>query len=1098
MKAPFVKSMMYAVVIAFLAAGGFLACQMDEVAAIHPPTKRGGDNSITQPIPYLDSLAVDGELDLSPLFSPTVLTYEVDLPKPPPLSVTITAAAADGFVITYKPSQSFTPSPLSPAQIVVTNAAGKSTFYIIVFNADEEPRPPARLSDIKLSQGQIDGFDPDIDAYEVEVPYGTGEVVVVPEGAQEGSLFTFNPAVTVTPLAGQTTRVTIGVVAPNYSLGTYTVDITAGPSTVSQLLDVTLSAGNLEPDFAPGVLSYDINITETVNLLVVDAVRISAVNDTVSFAQYPSGALIAEESATASFDSVLLGGLNDKQFTITVHQGLGFTPTTYTFKIVTNELPPARLSALSFTGGTLWQGQPDNLGIEGFSPDSTTYTLTFTDGTNAAMTAEGQDGAAALYHVTGSEQEGHSITVNYNPLRASQMIEGSAAAVRHFVTIAAHKDEHIDTTYTVFFKKTPLPQAALQSLSVYGGTLLKSDAVTPVTDADVRDTGDFVGGTKQYTINTMANTQAVIVEGTPPENSLNVAYTPKNFTNNIQYGQSQEISVTVSDGDLDYASSTYILTLNVLEEQIPRLTALSINVETITLADSILVYAHSIQHEDYPAGGKPPVAWSVNGCVSTVSYSFDSGSSWHDDADKNGFAPTTDFMVNYSETKPLLVKLHAEDGAEAVYTIILTQTGSPDANLTNLKIYNTESGGSALNNIIKQRTNPGLGFASDVYAYDVRVPYGTTTVYVEPDAAAGSAITYSIDGAPYAPYGGRIPVTGYTIFDVQTLNIRVQAQGGGAPNIYTLYIKEHASNAALLTDVTIAGDLISEPPFTEGTLHYEVALPYDFTGDVIFSNLAISNGAALYSAITAPGAPPVFTLLGASEDISDLTIPVSGVTGDTPKILNVKVTAQNTVTSNVYSFYITKAKNNQALITNLAGQGFTFTNGPFTSGTNNYNGTAAASGGEVSIEDVESSPNAVMQYTVLTDNVVTVPQDRLISGESISFGTINVNQTKIAIITVVSEDGSQTNSYTFSITNPGSLAAQLLTMSIAGGTLSPGFTPATHNYTVTVPLAENSATIRELSISAGASLSAQIEGQPVADITVRSDGAISDNIVVSG
>ena len=125
-----------------------------------------------------------------------------------------------------------------------------------------------------------------------------------------------------------------------------------------------------------------------------------------------------------------------------------------------------------------------------------------------------------------------------------------------------------------------------------------------------------------------------------------------------------------------------------------------------------------------------------------------------------------------------MIKLRAIDGAEAVYTLIVTQEGNPDSNLANIHVYDAAAAGDSVP--IKQRISQDTGFAPAVYAYDVKMPNGTTTAYVEPTGPANSIITYSIVGGDTGTYSsGCIAVPNVSPDDSQVLNIDVQPQGGG-------------------------------------------------------------------------------------------------------------------------------------------------------------------------------------------------------------------------------------------------------------------------------------------------------------------------------
>jgi uncharacterized repeat protein (TIGR02543 family) len=144
-------------------------------------------------------------------------------------------------------------------------------------------------------------------------------------------------------------------------------------------------------------------------------------------------------------------------------------------------------------------------------------------------------------------------------------------------------------------------------------------------------------------------------------------------------------------GGPDYEDSVYLIKLETVDPQHPRLSSLFAGGVEAELSADKLVYPLTAPYED---GGEAdvPFVWSVDGSqVKSVFYSFNKGSSWIEDTDKDGFSG--ELSLSPGESAVVLIKALTFDGKTGVYYIPVNRAPDNSAALSALTAA-SESGGT--------------------------------------------------------------------------------------------------------------------------------------------------------------------------------------------------------------------------------------------------------------------------------------------------------------------------------------------------------------------------------------------------------------------
>ena len=282
---------------------------------------------------------------LDPAFSASRTSYTVNVGGRVD-SITVTAAPQDAKARMTINGQETTsrsiPLPVGPSnteiQVIVTAQNGTQKTYLITVNR-AALSANNNLSALNVTPGSLaPAFTPDHLPYTVDVATDVSSLTITATLQDSNASLMINgqgissgQPREISPLAppGSDTLITILVRAPSGAEKTYTVTVKRPlPSSDASLSALRVSAGNLDPGFAPGTLDYTVHVTANVDSLTVTATK-SDLNAVMS----ASGAVIAPAGVATGSVSRPLGLGTTTTFTITVIAQDGATTKTYRINV---------------------------------------------------------------------------------------------------------------------------------------------------------------------------------------------------------------------------------------------------------------------------------------------------------------------------------------------------------------------------------------------------------------------------------------------------------------------------------------------------------------------------------------------------------------------------------------------------------------------------------------------------------------------------------------------------------------------------------------------------------------------------------------------
>lgn len=276
----------------------------------------------------LRSLAVSPG-PLEPRFNANTLSYEVPVASnvnsirvTPTLEDSAATMTVNGQAAISGQAQTIPlrdPGLTTILTITVTAQNGSQKPYFITVNR-AALSSDNNLETLTVSPGALEpAFASGTLAYTVEVATGVTSVDVSATKSDSnavisGSLPTQGRA--TIPLDGPGTSKTVSIIvtAPNGSAKTYAITVTRlAPSTDSNLSNLTVSAGSLNPSFAAGALNYTVDVASS-----VDTITVSAIKSDPNALMSASGAVIAPPGDPTGSVSVPLGLGTSTAMAITV------------------------------------------------------------------------------------------------------------------------------------------------------------------------------------------------------------------------------------------------------------------------------------------------------------------------------------------------------------------------------------------------------------------------------------------------------------------------------------------------------------------------------------------------------------------------------------------------------------------------------------------------------------------------------------------------------------------------------------------------------------------------------------------------------------
>ncbi|CUS36412.1 cadherin-like beta sandwich domain-containing protein [Candidatus Nitrospira nitrificans] len=352
---------------------------------------------------------------LVPAFTSSTLDYSVNVATNV-TSVTVSATKSDPNAVISGdvPSQGQAtiqldgPGTTKIISVIVTAPNGDSKTYRITVNR-AAPSSNNTLSALSVTQGSLDpAFAANILNYTVNVATTVPSLVVSATKADADAVMSGDVTAGAGIATGQATIpldgpgtskvVSITVTAPSGVFQTYTVTVNRAASSDDTLSALTVTANAavqpLVPDFNANVLTYTVNVANTIDQVTVAATK-SDLNAVMLI-----GSITIPAGTTSGQETFPLGGPGTPTaVSISVTAQSGGAPKTYT--VTVNRAAPssdATLSALIVTGGPLVPDFAPNamdytLDVP-FSVDSVTVSATKSD-PNAVMSGDVTAGAGA-------------------------------------------------------------------------------------------------------------------------------------------------------------------------------------------------------------------------------------------------------------------------------------------------------------------------------------------------------------------------------------------------------------------------------------------------------------------------------------------------------------------------------------------------------------------------------------------------------------------------------------------------------------------------------------------------------------------------------
>ncbi|MBQ5774795.1 MAG: hypothetical protein IIW05_02880, partial [Paludibacteraceae bacterium] len=256
----------------------------------------------------------------------------------------------------------------APVEITVKSEDGKSSStYKIKFV--REASKNAKLANIHVNGNSINGFKPDVIAYNYQLPYGTTATPKVTVEQQEDE-----QTVEITQATSTTGTATIKVTAADKKTTmTYTVSFSVALLADNTLKDIKVNGVSI-PGFTPNLTIYRVSLpTTTTTVPKVEAIS-----------AYPAGEQTITHSAPSS-----AANLDGSQHVISVTTPGNQVPKTYklTYKLEASSYSLLKNLQMIDKTGYNW--------IQKFSPDQFTYYVNLPIGTTELPTITYEKGEAS-------------------------------------------------------------------------------------------------------------------------------------------------------------------------------------------------------------------------------------------------------------------------------------------------------------------------------------------------------------------------------------------------------------------------------------------------------------------------------------------------------------------------------------------------------------------------------------------------------------------------------------------------------------------------------------------------------------------------------
>ena len=671
---------------------------------------------------------------------------------------------------------------------------------------------------------------------------------------------------------------------------------------------------------------------------------------------------------------------------------------------------------------TVTRAGSSDASLSALSLSGVTLSLAFASGTVAYTASVGHGVTETTVTATAGAGAVYEVKLN-GVVDQDGVLPLAVGAGNVIAVVVTAQDGEMTQTYSVTVTRAGSADASLSALSLSGVTL------SPV----------FASGTTAYTAAaghgvTETTVRATAVAGAAYEVKLN-GVVDQDGVVGLEVGSGNVIAVEVASQDGE-TTQTYTVTVTRAGSSEASLSGLSLSgdggevvVLTPAFASGTTVYAATVAHD-------------VSAVTVTVTASVASAGSAYEIrlngvVDQDGVVPLAVGAYNV-----ITVIVTAQDGESSqTYTVTVTRAGSSEASLSGLSLSGDGGEVVALSPV----------FVSGTTAYIATAAHAVSAVTVTASvASAGSAYEVRLNGV--MDQDGVVPLA---VGAGNVITVIVTAQNGETTQTYTVTVTRAGYSEASLSGLLLMGDggdvVALSPVFASGTTAYIAAVAHDVSAVTVTASVA-SAGAAfevkLNGVVDQDGVVPLVVGFG--------------------NVITVVVTAQDGETTQTYTVTVTRAGSSEASLSGLSFSGdggeVVALSPAFASGTTTYTAVVAHDLSAVTVS--VSVVSAGSAFEIRINGVVD--QDGVVG---LVVGSGNV----IAVV-VTAQNGETAQTYTVTVTRPGSSEASLSGLSLSGVTLSPAFASGTTTYTAVVAHDLSAVTVSVSVVSAGSAYEIRLNG----------------------
>ncbi|AMR34026.1 hypothetical protein A0256_22550 [Mucilaginibacter sp. PAMC 26640] len=1024
---------------------------------------------------------------LSPTFDPAKTSYGTSVPNTV-TSINITPVSGgvneiitvDGVVVASGTASTAIPLIVgnNPITVQVTAEDG-ITIKNYLLTVSRLPSSDAGLAGLATNQGDLlPTFATGIASYSIAVSNATTAIKIIPTVNEPNATVTVNNVSVGNGSASGNISLNIGVTnimikvtaQDGVSTQTYSVSVTRAASSNADLANLEINPGSLTEVFDPGITAYSAKVGNTTTAVKLTP-ALSEANASVAI----NGVPVA--SGVPSGNIALNVGPNIINVKVTAQDGI--TVKNYTVTVTREPSSNADLSNIALSTGSL---------KEVFASGKLDYSADVLNTDASIQIKATVSDATATITVNGDAVAAGSFSGNI-PLTVGQTV----------ITIVATAQDGITTkTYTVTVKRPPSADANLAALVPGAGKL------DPL----------FTQGTTAYTVTVPNTVTAITLSPTVNEANASVKVngtivasgTASNSFPLIVGASVFTTVVTAQDGVTTKTYTVTVIRQKSTDATLSNITLTDGSTLTPNFLPGITTYTASVLNTVTTAS-VIPVANESNAIITIGGRVVNSGAA---------SAPVT--LVVGPNTINTIVT--AQDGVTTqTYSITVIRMPSTDATLSDLKLSSKTltpaiSSGSLLYNASVGNEVKTITFTPIVNQADATVKInGVSVTSGSPSAAiplkvGDNTITTVVtaqDGITTKSYIAtinRAPSTNATLAQLAVVPNQLNITFNKLITGYSMLLKNDVTSAIVTPTVedATATVVINGIPVASGSPSpaiplkvgnnpitiivtaedgktkktYVIIANRALSSDNDLANLVLSSGtlkpgfesglnnytAAVAHAVNSVNVKPYLADAAASVKVNGVAVSSGSASPEIrlnvgPNMINVVVTAQNSEV-NTYTITVNRDPGSNANLLNLSLSAGTLSPA-FTIGKTSYAATVLNAVGSVKITPTVEDATAT----------VKVNGTAVASGSASQSIVLTVGSNTI-LTTVTAQDGITTQTYSVTITRAKSPNADLGTLTLSSGSLSPVFSAAGTSYSVTVNNSEQTIRVTPTAVDAAA------------------------------